>query len=179
MTDSRSNRTALRYAIKTAQRPGVTRDLPYGPADLQWVANSSTLVHGSDDAVLVDTFTSIDQNAELVDWVKSFDKNLTYICITHGHGDHFFGLKQLLAVFPNARAVGTRGTVEAAHAQGGRSYIESFSGKLFPGQIPAPLAFPRFSTELSSNSRDISSRSSKPASPTRSIRRRFGCPTSA
>ena len=102
MTDDRSNRTALRYAIKTAQRPGVTRDLPYGPDDLLWVTNSSTLVYGSNDAVLVDTFTSTEQNAELVDWVKSFNKNLTYIYITHGHGDHFFGLKQLLDVFPDA-----------------------------------------------------------------------------
>jgi glyoxylase-like metal-dependent hydrolase (beta-lactamase superfamily II) len=137
-----SNRTALQYAVKTAQRPGVTRDLPYGPDDLLWVANSSTLVYGGDDAVLVDTFTSTEQNAELVDWVKSFEKNLTYIYITHGHGDHFFGLKQLLDVFPNARAVGTRGTVEVAHVQGGPSYVESFWAKLFPGQIPARLAFP-------------------------------------
>ena len=33
--------------------PDLTRDLPYGPEDLQWVANSATLVYGTDDAVLV------------------------------------------------------------------------------------------------------------------------------
>jgi len=58
MTDNRSNRTGLRYAIKTAQRPGVTRDLPYGPDDLLWVANSSTLVYGSNDAVLVPSLST-------------------------------------------------------------------------------------------------------------------------
>ena len=179
MTDNRSNSSALRYAIKTAQRPGVTRDLPYGPGDLLWVANSSTLVYGSNDAVIVDTFTSTEQNAELVDWVKSFDKNLTYIYITHGHGDHFFGLKQLLDVFPNARAVGTRGTVEVAHVQGEPSYSESFWGNCFPDRFRRRWRSPRFSTGLWSNSRDISLRSSKPASPTRSIRRRSGCATSA
>jgi glyoxylase-like metal-dependent hydrolase (beta-lactamase superfamily II) len=144
---SGSNGSGLQYAVKTAERPGLTRDLPYGPDDLQWVANSSTLVYGSDEAVLIDTFTSIDQNAELVQWVQSFGKNLTYIYVTHGHGDHFFGLKQLLDVFPNARAVGTRGTVEAAHRQGEPSYLETFWGKLFPGQIPEPLAFPEVLTE--------------------------------
>ncbi len=132
----------LRYAVKTARRAGLTRDLPYGPEDLQWVANSSTLVWGARDAVLVDTFTSIAQNEELVDWVKSFDRNLTYVYITHGHGDHFFGIKQLLEAFPAARAVGTRGTVAAAHAQGAPAFVESFWGKLFPGQIPEPIAFP-------------------------------------
>jgi glyoxylase-like metal-dependent hydrolase (beta-lactamase superfamily II) len=142
MTDNDAQTHGLRYAVKTAQRAGLTRDLPYGPDDLQWVANSATLVYGMDDAVLVDTFTSIGQNAELVDWVDSFDRNLTYIYVTHGHGDHFFGIKQLLEAFPSARAVGTRGTVAAAHAQGEPAFVDSFWGKLFPGQIPEPLAFP-------------------------------------
>jgi glyoxylase-like metal-dependent hydrolase (beta-lactamase superfamily II) len=132
----------LRYAVKTAQRAGLTRDLPYGPDDLQWVANSATLLFGTHDAVLVDTFTSIGQNAELVDWVHSFDRDLTHIYVTHGHGDHFFGIAQLLEAFPNARAVATRGTVEAAQAQGEPAFVESFWGRLFPGQIPQPLAFP-------------------------------------
>ena len=142
MLDNGSQIRGLRYAVKTAQRPGLTRDLPYGPDDLQWVANSATLIFGSDDAVLVDTFTSIGQNAELVDWVRSFDRNLTYIYITHGHGDHFFGIKQLLEAFPTARAVGTRGTVGAAYAQGEPAFVDSFWGRLFPGEIPQPLAFP-------------------------------------
>src|SRR5882757_1435079 len=62
----------LNYAVRTARRAGLTRDLPYGPDDLQWVANSSTLIYGDRDAVLIDTYTSIDQNAELVEWVRSF-----------------------------------------------------------------------------------------------------------
>ena len=61
----------LSYAVKTAVPFGVTRDLPHGPDDLQWVANSVTLIYGEEDAVLIDTFTSIDQNAELVEWVAS------------------------------------------------------------------------------------------------------------
>jgi glyoxylase-like metal-dependent hydrolase (beta-lactamase superfamily II) len=142
MLDDSSERRGLRYAVTTARRAGVTRDLPHGPEDLQWVANSATLVYGTDDAVLVDTFTSIGHNAELVDWVRSFDRNLTYIYVTHGHGDHFFGIRQLLDAFPTARAVGTPGTVEAAHAQGEPAFVDSFWGRLFPGEIPEPLAFP-------------------------------------
>jgi len=134
---------ALNYAVRTAKRAGLTRDLPHGPEDLQWVANTATLIYGDRDAVLVDTFTSIEQNAELVEWVKSFDRNLTHIYITHGHGDHFFGIKQLLETFPTALPVGTEGTVLASHGQGQPAFIDSFWARLFPNQIPVPVEYPQ------------------------------------
>jgi glyoxylase-like metal-dependent hydrolase (beta-lactamase superfamily II) len=146
MSDNGPTTPGLRYAVKTARRAGVTRDLPYAPEDLQWVANSATLVYGTTDAVLVDTFTSIDQNAELVEWVRSFGRTLTDIYITHGHGDHFFGIGQLLEAFPTARAVRRRGTAAAARTQVEPAFVESFWQKLFPGQIPRPLASPEVST---------------------------------
>ncbi len=131
----------LGYAVHTAVRQGVTRDLPHGPEDLQWVANTVTLIYGEHDAVLVDTFTSIDQNTELVEWVKSFNRNLTHIFITHGHGDHFFGIGQLLAAFPNALAIGTKETVTDAPINYTPQWREGFWEKLFPGQIPT-ASFP-------------------------------------
>jgi glyoxylase-like metal-dependent hydrolase (beta-lactamase superfamily II) len=61
-------------------------------ATLMWVANSATLIYGERDAVLVDTFLTTEQSQTLLDWVVASGKNLTAIYITHGHGDHFFGL---------------------------------------------------------------------------------------
>jgi glyoxylase-like metal-dependent hydrolase (beta-lactamase superfamily II) len=129
----------LRYAVKTATRPGVTRDLPHGPEDLLWVANTATLVYGERDAVLVDTFTTIEQNSELVEWVTSFDRNLVHIYITHGHGDHLFGIGQLLEAFPAATAIGTRATVADAPINDQPAYREGFWELLFPGQIPTTV----------------------------------------
>lgn len=129
----------LSYAVATATRQGVTRDIPHGPEDLQWVANSATLIYGERDAVLVDTFTSIEQNAELVQWVRSFDRNLTHIYITHGHGDHLFGIGQLLEAFPGAKAVATAATVADAPINDLPAYREGLWEKLFPGQIPVTV----------------------------------------
>ena len=132
----------LRYAVSTAQRAGLTRDLPFGPQDLQWVANTATLIYGARDAVLVDTYAPVSQNAELVNWVRSFGRDLTHIYITHGHGDHLFGIGQLLAAFPRARPVASAGTVAASRTQGEPGRLEGFWEKLFPGQVPSPIIYP-------------------------------------
>jgi glyoxylase-like metal-dependent hydrolase (beta-lactamase superfamily II) len=94
--------STLRYETLCVRRPGLTRDLPPGKEDLQWVANTATLIYGERDAVLVDTFLTIEQNQQLVDWVKARERNLAYIYITRGHGDHYFGVKQLVEAFPAA-----------------------------------------------------------------------------
>lgn len=132
----------MQYAVHTVRRPGLTRNLPYGPEDLLWVTNTATLIYGERDAVLVDTYITVEQNERLIAWVRSFGRRLTHVYVTHGHGDHFFGVGQLAAAFPGVRAVGTRGTVRVAEKQGGAPYIASFWEKLFPGQIPQPLPLP-------------------------------------
>jgi glyoxylase-like metal-dependent hydrolase (beta-lactamase superfamily II) len=60
--------------------------------------------YGQRDAILVDTFLSVQHSWELADWVVESGKNLTTIYITHAHGDHFFRLKLLLDRFPKATA---------------------------------------------------------------------------
>jgi glyoxylase-like metal-dependent hydrolase (beta-lactamase superfamily II) len=61
-----------------------------------WNPISSTLIYGKREAVLVDAFITIEQANALVDWVAASGKNLTTIYVTHGHGDHFFGIGALL-----------------------------------------------------------------------------------
>lgn len=129
----------LTWKVLTAKRPGLTRDLPPGTEELQWVANSSTLITGERDAVLVDTFLTIDQSRTLVDWVVASGKNLVAIYVTHAHGDHFFGLAPLLERFPRARAVALPEVVEAMRVHLAPATVDGFFKKLFPGQIPERL----------------------------------------
>ena len=70
---------------------------------------SATLIYGQRDAVLVDTFISVDQADVLVDWVKGSGNNLTTIYITHGHGDHFFALEPSKIVFPTRERLRRQG----------------------------------------------------------------------
>jgi glyoxylase-like metal-dependent hydrolase (beta-lactamase superfamily II) len=129
----------LQFDVLTIKRPGLSRDLPAGKEELMWVANSSTLIYGERDAVLVDTFLTTEQSQTLVDWIVKSGKNLSAIYLTHGHGDHFFGLAQILERFPHAKAVATPEVVKTMNEQLSPERLDNFWRKLFPGQIPERL----------------------------------------
>jgi glyoxylase-like metal-dependent hydrolase (beta-lactamase superfamily II) len=131
-----SSSSALEYQVFTVTRPGLSRDLPAGHESLTWVANSATLISGERDAVLVDTFLTIDQGTQLADQVAATGKNLTHIYVTHAHGDHFFGINALKQRFPNVRAVSTNAVVDRMPTQFEPAMIDDVFRRAFPGQIP-------------------------------------------
>jgi glyoxylase-like metal-dependent hydrolase (beta-lactamase superfamily II) len=132
----------LEWKLLTKKRESATKGVPPGKEALAWVTNTVTLIYGERDAVLVDTFLSEQHSKELVDWVVASGKNPTIIYITHGHGDHFFGLQLLLDRFPNAKATATEGVVAAIQDQIKPEYVKSFWEARFPGQLPLQLAAP-------------------------------------
>src|SRR4029077_5314037 len=139
MTASETANASLSWEVVNKKPPGLTRDLTAGKEELMWVANSSTLIHGERDAVLVDTFLTTEQSQTLLNWVVASGKNLTAIYVTHAHGDHFFGLAPLLEGFPHARAVATPEVVKVMHEQLSPASVDKFWRRLFPGQIPDRL----------------------------------------
>ncbi|PEV21385.1 MBL fold metallo-hydrolase [Bacillus thuringiensis] len=139
MNEMQAKKSTLNWKVLVSKRNSATRDLPAGNESLMWVANTVTLIYGEQDAVLVDTFLTIEQNQNLIDWIAESGKNLTTIYITHGHGDHFFGIKMILDRFPQAKAIATPDAVKAMREQIAPEYVESFWNKLFPGQVPTSL----------------------------------------
>lgn len=134
----------LKWKVLTKKRGSSTsQGIPPGKENLLWVASTVTLIYGERDAVLVDTFLTEQHSKELLYWVVENGKNLTNIYVTHAHGDHYFGLKQLLDKFPNAKAISTARNVAAIQEQIKPEFVQSFWELRFPGQLPSQLIAPQ------------------------------------
>ena len=131
---------ALKWEVfVTPGIPIVTRDRPAGVRETFFQAMASTLIYGKSDAVLIDAFMTVEQASALAEWVALNGRNLTTIYITHGHGDHWFGVGTLLERFPNASVVATPSTVEVMRHNASPEALSAGWGAAFPGQIPEKL----------------------------------------
>ena len=124
----------------SSQIPTFTSDLPPSVAEMKWSPISSTLISGERDAVLVDTFITMEQNRSLAEWAAASGKNLSAIYATHGHGDHFFGVNTIHQRFPNARFVASRDAIEVMREQLSPPWLDAYWKSRFPGQIDPALA---------------------------------------
>ncbi|MCC3769605.1 MBL fold metallo-hydrolase [Streptomyces sp. UNOC14_S4] len=95
---------------------------------------ASTLIHGEQDAVLVDPPLTREQTEKVGDWIERSGKRLAYVYATHGHGDHWFGTAQLLERFPGVTTYATEGTIRLMRRQATQGR-EQLWDKIFPGLI--------------------------------------------
>jgi len=126
------NHTKL-LSWKVFVTPGVATvsdDLPPGEAVRMWSPISSTLIYGERDAVLVDAPTTVEQAEALADWIADNGKNLTTIYVTHGHGDHFFGIGTLQG---DRHRRGLRTHASASLASGHGGALEQAVSRSNPG----------------------------------------------
>jgi glyoxylase-like metal-dependent hydrolase (beta-lactamase superfamily II) len=128
----------LQWKLFIRKRASATQGVPPGKDDLKWVANTTTLIYGEQEALLVDTFLSDAHTAELAEWISATGKRLSTIYITHGHPDHFYGLKLLRDRFPSARAVALPQVVESMRRALAPDSVEIWRRR-FPGMIPDRL----------------------------------------
>lgn len=108
-----------------------------------WSPQSTILVHGERDAVLVDPPFTTEQGRQVADWIRASGKNLTHVIVTHGHGDHWFTAPALAEEF-GALVVASQGTIDLMRRQVAQR--SASWDVLFPGQIgdtPVTAVVPR------------------------------------
>jgi glyoxylase-like metal-dependent hydrolase (beta-lactamase superfamily II) len=109
--------------------------LPNGEAKL-FSPMASTLIYGSQDAVLTDPGMTVDQARALGDWVAAKGRNVTDIFVTHGHGDHWFAAGLLAERF-GARVVAAEGTI--AQMRGAVATRPLLWDKVYTDIPPSPV----------------------------------------
>ena len=100
---------------------------------------SVTLITGETDAVLVDAPYTYGQVEKVRNWVLDSGKQLRFVYITHGHGDHWLGVAELLESFPGVPVYATPGTLSVMKREGTEGR-EQLWDRVFPGLVPpSPL----------------------------------------
>jgi len=122
-------------------KPVVTDDLPRDLPKRMWSPIAATLIYGVEHAVLVDPLMTIEESRALAKWIVATGKKLTAIYVTHGHGDHSFGIATLRELFPDARPVATPRVLQHMRKQAGPEGMTFWKGR-FPGQLPDLIVFP-------------------------------------
>src|SRR5260370_6332302 len=128
--------------FNTGYRP-VPSAIPVWPGGWQatWPATTASLSSGDRDAVLIDALATKGESKELADWLAATGKNLTEIYVTHGHGDHFFGLNTVLETHPDAKAVALAEIVPFLQEQTTPAWMQIWES-FFPDQLFGRPAVP-------------------------------------
>jgi glyoxylase-like metal-dependent hydrolase (beta-lactamase superfamily II) len=133
------------FTVAPKPIPGNVPGFEEAVGQATWPPSTSTLIWDEDGGLLVDCLITEQEGRELAAWVKSRGCEPGYVYITHPHADHFLGLPEVLAVFPEARPVALAESIPAMQEQVSPGYMQVWGG-FFPGQLtskpvaPGPLA---------------------------------------
>jgi glyoxylase-like metal-dependent hydrolase (beta-lactamase superfamily II) len=133
------------FVVEPKPIPSAVPDFEAAAGQATWPPSTSTLISADDDALLIDCLITQTEAQELAAWVRSHDAAPGYVYITHPHADHFLGLPEILAAFPEAKPVALADSIPAMHEQISPGYMQVWGG-FFPGQLttepvaPAALA---------------------------------------
>jgi glyoxylase-like metal-dependent hydrolase (beta-lactamase superfamily II) len=106
-----------------------------------WPPSTSTLIRSGDGGLLVDCLITEEEGRSLAAWVSIHDCAPEYVYITHPHADHLLGLPQILAAFPEAKAVALAESAPSMEEQVSPGYMQVWGG-FFPEQLTGAPVVP-------------------------------------
>jgi glyoxylase-like metal-dependent hydrolase (beta-lactamase superfamily II) len=134
--DIMASESTLTYQVYVAPIiPVAGKDVPPGQSRSTWSPESATLISGRHDAVLVDCLMTVEQGMAVADWVSTTGKNLTTVYVTHGHGDHWFGLGAVRERFPGVRAVATPAVIKGMRKSSAPEALQTYPDQVNPGAL--------------------------------------------
>ena len=136
----------LDWVSADVKRPGLSRDLPPGSGQMglgREFLDPCLRRAGRRSRRYVPHRRAI-ADVAWIGWSLA-GANLTTIYVTHGHGDHFFGLAPLLDRFPRAKAVAFAEVVEAMQHATCAGHARRFLAQRFPDRSPSIWSWPSLS----------------------------------
>ncbi|GAB2688907.1 MBL fold metallo-hydrolase [Kitasatospora kifunensis] len=114
--DGNRNGNALAPLSGSATRPAppLAIEVFTGPESAFFA--TSSLIIGARDAILVDAQLTRSAGRELAEWIAGKGRNLLAVVITHPHPDHYFGVEEVLRLFPQAHVLAAPPVVDAIAA---------------------------------------------------------------
>ncbi|WP_344447102.1 MBL fold metallo-hydrolase, partial [Kitasatospora nipponensis] len=85
---------------------------------------TSSLILGARDAILVDAQLTRSAGRELAEWIAGKGRNLLAVVITHPHPDHYFGVEEVLRLFPQAHVLAAPQVVAAIARTAGAKVLQ-------------------------------------------------------
>lgn len=145
--------SALSYSVFVSDYKSINVDPTIWPEPeaATWPASTATLVLGQDEAILIDALILEREGRALAAWIAGHRRRLTTVYVTHGHGDHFFGVAPVIEAFPEARVVALPSVVPEAREQVATA-TQAFWRGLLPEPIPRDLVIP---TQLGATAIDL------------------------
>jgi glyoxylase-like metal-dependent hydrolase (beta-lactamase superfamily II) len=69
-------------------------------------------ISGEQDAILIDVQFVLDEARELAERIKESGKQLKAVFITHAHPDHYGGMGEIQAAFPDTPILARQGVID-------------------------------------------------------------------